>query len=220
FDHVVTPGPSQPKLLRRNYALAVDRIGSETRKLPYEGRVIVFEFKDGKYQATALGEPPVSPDELAVLARRVSRPDLIQLYLPNKPVAEGESWTIDVARAAPVLADGTDVDAPRSSGTGTLTKAYMKPGSRSLYGVIDFDLKFAVINRVFQGKQKLAWEPGTFLEFKGTIDTAIDGTTSEGTVSVKGKFSGKSRHFVMKDKNVSVESLTEFSSRQERTPEK
>jgi hypothetical protein len=219
-DHVEVPGDQQPKLMRRSYSLAMDRIENETRKLPYEGRTVVFEFKDGKYEASALGLPPLATEELAVLARRVSQPNLVQLYLPNKPVAEGESWTIDIAKAAPVIADGTDVDIRRSSGTGALTKVYMKPPQRSLFGVVEFNLKLAVVNRVFQGKQKLAWEPDTYLEFKGSIDTAIDGSTTEGTVNVKGKFYGKSKHFVMKDKNVAVESDTEFSSHQERSADK
>lgn len=219
-DQVVEPGTKQPKLIRRDYTRAVDNIDGVERKLAYEGRTIVFEFKDGKYEAAAVGQPPIPEQDLALLARRVSRPDFVQVYLPSKPVAAGETWTIDMSRAALVMADGLEVDVNKSSGSGRFTKAYMKPGLRSLFGVIEFDLKFAVITRMFQDKQKLAWEPGTFLDFKGSIETAIDGSTTEGTMSVKGKFSGKSGHFFIEGKKVSMASDMEFSSHQERSAEK
>jgi hypothetical protein len=104
-------GGAVPKF-KRAYTKASKTEGGKTAALPYEGRTVVFELKDGKYRAAAEGGPAIDPKALDELAQKETGtpapPGSQQLFLPARAVRVAEKWTIDGTALAKALpADDT-----------------------------------------------------------------------------------------------------------------
>jgi hypothetical protein len=214
FNEVILdPGEGQPKRFKRTYRRAVEKIGDRIKLQSYQDRTVVFELVGDKYEAQAVGEPPLPPEDLATLARKISKQDQIAAFLPQGSVKIGESWPINLPKFAQMIAGGGEVDVASSTGEGKLVEVRERADGR-FFGAIKLDLKVAVKN--MRGMQ---FTPPAILEYKATLDTAIDGSTTMGTLALTGKLSGKG--FVeVKGKRFAQEVIQEFSGKQERSAEK
>jgi hypothetical protein len=210
---ILDAGEGQPKKFKRTYRRAVEKIGDRIRLQSYMDRTVVFELVGDKYEAQAVGEPPLPADDLAGLARKISTQSQIAAFLPQGPVKIGEGWPINLGKFAQMIAGGGEVDIAASTGEGKLVEVRQRADGR-FFGAIKLDLKLAV--KSMRGMQ---FSPPATLEYKATLDTAIDGSTTMGTLVLTGKLSGKG--FVEnKGKRFAQEVTQEFSGRQERSAEK
>src|SRR5205085_2455610 len=103
---------------------------------------ILFDLIKDKYDVTVVGEPMLSENDLASLAKKVGKQDAVEAYLPRDPVKVGQSWPIDIQKVAKLYAEGgATLDTANSSGTAKLVKVYDNNGKQ--FGVIDLTMTLA-----------------------------------------------------------------------------
>lgn len=176
---VLEKGDKSPKKFKRTYEKASETAKGKTEAQPYQGKTIIFEMKDGTYQATVeKGEVPAAVlKKLASEASKSSDGDIV----PNKPVKVGESWTLGKKFFEGFSDPNMEIDAAKSKATAKLVKAYKKDGKQ--FGVIDADVSM-VMN--FKGVKA---DP-MIVDLKISLDAAIDGSTTAGVSTMSGKFKG------------------------------
>ncbi len=205
-ETILQAGDKQPVKFQRVYKSASDTASKRTRPRPYSGRTITFVLQDGKYKATAEGEKALPKVVLEGLARQATdeAANRQQYLLPKKPVAVGATWKFGGKEVASYLGDKT-IDTERSKGTGKLMKVYTKDGKQ--YGQLQFDLETA------QGKEGRSSEQS---EVHLTVDTPIDGSSSDTRLTGKIIFTRKSK-VVVKNSTAHLEARTELTISQVRT---
>lgn len=135
----------EPTRVRRTYESFKDDRGTA---VPVEKVVVLMtrtEGPDGKFDfAAAEGSPPLprpvqnrlrteAANKTQRLQKGYTEDALNQALLPAEPVASGGTWTLDMAKVAPILgfAEG-DFDAPTSTGTGKLEGIEEREGAKHL----------------------------------------------------------------------------------------
>ena len=124
------------------------------------------------------------PDEAQPFREAYEKTDKLKNedMLPKKAVQVNEKWSLDQVILKKIgTAFDTPISAEKSSGSGRLLKTYTKDGAQ--WGVIE--IKFDVVLDGTQGGIALS---GT-ISMTMTLDTAIDGSTLDGVMKMKG--SGK-----------------------------
>ncbi len=214
-ETVLEAGGKHPKKFQRAYGKAERGEAGKLRPRSCQGRTVLFELRDGRYVVRAEGTPALAPADRKDLTARAndrlrSSPD--ELFLPNRPVAVGDAW--DVAKKLlPEFANkGEELDLQKSSGRAKLLKAYARDGKQ--FGVLEVDLKLAV--KTMQG---LKCDPPARFDIKGTIDTAIDGSSTAATMSMTFRVSGKAQG-EQGGMKFTVEMAMEGSGKLERSAEK
>jgi hypothetical protein len=185
-EEVLEKGARAPEKLKRTYTRAVEITDGNEKKLPYDGRTIIFEWKDGKYEARAEGEPAVPNDTLQKLAESATKEvtsSMTSTFIPDKAVKVGETWDVDIAKVAKGIGGALPIDLKQSTGTGKLVKVYQKDGHQ--FGTLELDLKLAVNSL---GPMKL--DKAIPFNMKLVADTAIDGSTTAGTMRMDGDLKG------------------------------
>lgn len=210
---ILDSGTIQPKRFKRTYRRAVEKVGDRIRLQSFQERTVVFELVGDKYEAQVVGEPALPAEDLTGLARKISTHDQIAAFLPQGPVKPGDSWQINLAKFAQMIAGGGEVDLSNSTGEGSLAEVRERADGR-LFGVIKLEMKLAVKNMM-----GLQFSPPATLDYKATLDTAIDGSTTMGTLATSGKLAGKGS-VEIKGKRLLDEIALEFSGKQERSAEK
>jgi hypothetical protein len=112
----------------------------------------------------------------------MARPELEKLWLPKNAVAVGASWKIDMQKIVIKLANygALELDAAKSTGQGTLVKAYKKDGRQ--FGEMEFKMEMPVVTV----EQKLIkFEAGTKLVLEAKYDGCIDGTSEARSLTLK-----------------------------------
>jgi hypothetical protein len=225
---ILDAGEKVPRRFQRSYTLAKEKINADSRPLSYEGRTVVFELdeKKNEYKVQAVGEPPLTAAELAALARRVTRHDQVEAFLPQKvvddngvprerPVRGGETWPIDLSKLKEMLTAVADVDLAYSSGEARLSNVRKNTATGQLFGVIKIELKLSV-----RRAMGLQFAPPAEFVLNGDLDAAIDGSSFEGVLTTTGKLSGKTSLKDPKGGRVAVEMTMELSGRDARSAEK
>jgi hypothetical protein len=207
-------GDRRPKKYKRVYEKAVRGEAGKPRPRSYQGRTVLFELRDGRYAVRAEGTPALAPADLKDLTAKAndqltSGPD--ELFQPKKPVAVGDGWGVD-KKLLPELARGDELDLDRSDGRARLVKVYARDGKR--FGVIEIDLKLAV--KTMQG---LKCDPPARFEIKGSIDAAIDGSSTASAMSMTFTTAGKAR-VEQGGMKFTMEMALEGSGKLERSAEK
>jgi hypothetical protein len=162
-------GQQKPTRLRRHYDKAQVTTGKKIQTLPYQGKTILIEKKDGAYHFQVVGGEELSGKAALRLQKEFNDkkhngPDWAHL-LPRQPIAdfeEGSPFKIDAARA---------------KATGRLLRAYKQNGHR--FGVMELTLQFPIKTFNAAG-QKIDTEAGSGMVLKATIDACIDGSVSTG----------------------------------------
>ncbi len=189
-ETVLEKGDGPAKKFKRTYEKATRTAAGKTFDLPFQGRTIVFELKDGKYQATAEGTPALDKGLLTALAGTEDRTrdaSDLEAIIPTKPVKVGDKWAVDVKLLAKSLGKdkGPEIDPDKSKGEVTLTKAYKKDGRQ--FGVIEMTVNVAF--KTLPGG--LTFDPPAKGDMTAKLDIAIDGLgpvgTETNTHALKGK---------------------------------
>jgi len=183
-ETVLEKGDKRPNKYKRAYEKATLTRDGKTETRSYEGRTLIFENKDGKYTVSVEGDKPVSKEDLADLTSRANEPSDKQheLFLAPKPVKVGGTWKVDGKKIAEIIPQRLDLE--RTSGEGKLTKVYQKDSHT--FGVIVLTLKMAIA--LPKGAE---FEKQPVLEFKLTLDTAIDGSSTAGVLTGSGGMASK-----------------------------
>ena len=104
------------------------------------------------------------------------------------------------------------MDADKSKAEGKLAKAYAKNGKQ--YGVIEVQLTLA-----FKSLEGFQFDQPLMISMQGSLDTAIDGSSTAGKITFTGKMKGKGRG-ERDGLKFTVDMNYDLSSVEERTAEK
>ncbi len=184
---VIDKGDKFPRKYLVHYDKASIRTADQTVPYPYQGRSIQFEVKDGKYQWTAPGNPALTDKDLQQVLDKAndnlkSSPDSI--FLPTRPVREGEGWKVDDKSLLDQFGKDYDIDLTKSTARARLASTYQKNGKQ--FGVIEIDLKLTL-----KRMDRLQLDSPVPLNVSGSLTTAIDGSSTERKMALGVKFSGK-----------------------------
>lgn len=175
--------------LRRTYDKAVATVDGKDMDLPYNGKVLLIEKKDGKYSFQIEKGDVLKEKDVPGLVKEFSKDDdeekIQELFVPKKAVAAGDTWKIDKDALKALLGKdtgGIKFDADKATATGKLLKAYKKDDKQ--FGVMQYDIDLPL-----DSLQGMAFEKGAKMTVSLTVDVCIDGSSDAGTV--KSKFSMK-----------------------------
>jgi hypothetical protein len=211
-ESVIEKGDKRPKKFKRAYTKA---IGKDGKPASYEGRTVVFEWKGARYQVSVEGKEDLPEKNLADLARKAQREredDLSQFFSPDKPVKVGDTWPLDKVRLAEVFGQGAELAKDQSRAEATLLRVSKKGDNQ--FGVIGLDIKLA-----FKSFEGLKFDEPLTFTVKGTLDTAIDGSSTAAKMSLTGMLKGKAQ-FEQGGMKFTVELSNNMSLKVENSEEK
>jgi hypothetical protein len=173
--------------LKRQYEKATVTVGGDTKTLPYQGKTVLIEKKDGKYTFRIEGGEELTGEDAQQLKEEFSKGKLDdealeKLFLPKRPVKVGETWQIDPALLAKGLQEDArmEVNVEKSKASGKLLKAYKKDGRQ--FGVLQLNLD--IVPKSFsEGGMKVVLQPGAKMVVELKADACIDGSISSGTAT-------------------------------------
>jgi hypothetical protein len=178
-------GKPAPRQFKRFYRKAsIDR-GKGPVAEPREGKVVVFELKDGKYQVSLEGKGELPKVELARLAREAEgrlSDDLNTVALPGRAVKVGETWDVPARKLTFPTFFG--IDPTRSKAEGRLIKVYRKDGHP--WGTLQVKASL-VLNKFDQ----VQFDPPGSMTIEATFDAPIDGSGPRGRAQSKFTITGK-----------------------------
>ncbi len=181
------PGQPRPTQLRRQYEKAVSTLGERTTTLPYEGKSLLIEKKDGRYRFRIEGGEELTGAAAQRLDEEFNRPkpDFLAILLPKKAVQVNEKWDLDLkALAAMVQKDDKEpplgLDVARGTGAAKLLRVYQKDGR--LFGVIELTIELPITSLPVGPGKRLPVEAGSKMTLRATMDGCIDGGTADGAI--------------------------------------
>jgi len=179
----------KPATARRSYEKAEATKGdAAATAISLVGKPIDIALdKDGKYTFTQDGKP-VGPDALDILVKDFAKKgnNRDEVVFPKTPVKPGDSWPIEIEKAAADLAgEGATIDFKKSTATGKLVKTYEQGGKT--FGVIEVTMDLVVTE--LKSGQTIPLKAGSNIKIEVVLDGCIDGTESTGKSNVK--FNGK-----------------------------
>ena len=175
--------------IKRFYDRGERRINGVRETLPYQGKTLLIQKKDGRFTFLIdndAGGESLEGKEDDELNEEFNKGDFRKLlgdhFLPRKAVKVNETWTFDVAPLAKDFGkDGKiEIDADKSKGAGKLVKAYQKNGKQ--FGIIELALEFPVTTFVHDDKKSPAKD--SKINIKVEWDGAIDGTLDQSRLKV------------------------------------
>jgi hypothetical protein len=175
----------RPTKWKRTYekATAIENGKTTTRSL--EGKTVLFEIKEGKVTATPQGDAKIEPKDLEWL--RKTNKDIDQSewigFLPKKAVKVGETWKVESKEVGELLKESTrdaGVDLADGGADGVLSKVYEKDGKQ--FGVIDLTIKLTM-----KEPPDIKFDGPATLEMKASLDMALDGSTTSGSITMGSK---------------------------------
>jgi hypothetical protein len=162
-----------PVKFTHEYARAVRSRGKEKTVLPWQGRKVRFAVNDGKLGVVSDGVSLERQGELEkAVASRVL--DTVLPLLPGKAVKAGEAWEVAPGKAGAGLS--VTVDGKASKAGGRLVRLYEKGGVR----MAEVELTAALVLGVDGGR----------LDYRVSIDAAIDGRSTRGIYGMEMTLSG------------------------------
>ena len=177
----VEAGDKKPKKYKVAFEKATDTRGDTSTPLSYQGKTLIYELKDGNYEIAVEGDGEVAPKELKTLTEKANEPDDADIFLAKKPVRVGDSWAVDLKELAKMLGKGPELDEDKSKGTVKLVKVADKNNSK--VGLLEIKVKMV-------SKASLQ-APSMTIDVEGTLETAIDGSSTAEKLSLTGNASGK-----------------------------
>jgi hypothetical protein len=213
-ETVLARGDKDATKYKRTYEKATRTHDGKTEERSYQGRTVLFEKKGDKFTVTAEGDKPLSKEDLDDLTRKANDADTSrdEIFLPGKPVKVGDTWTVKGEDLVKTLGKGGNLDPKNSSAEGKLVKVYKKDNHQ--FGVIEMTLKLAPA-----ATPGIKYEKTPVVEMKITLDTAIDGSTASGVMSMTGSMAAKGTAEAA-GKTFTVDTSIEMSGKQDRSAEK
>lgn len=183
-------GKARPTKLMRHYDKAQVTVGDKTEDLPYQGKTVVIEKKDGRYHFTVEGGGALTGKDARVLDNEFNRGgdfDPQRALLPAKPVAVDQEWKPDLKTIAEEFGKTMSMrfDADKTEGSGKLVRVYDKDGAR--YGTLKFHLELP-IQQIGEGDNKIVTQAGSAWTLDVTLDGCIDGSRFDGSRKVRFDF--------------------------------
>jgi hypothetical protein len=175
--------------VKRKYEHAERKIKDVRETLPYQGKTVLIEKKEGNFQFQIEGDERIEGKDAEELHEEFNKGGLRKMttdhFLPRKLVKLNEKWTFEVGPLAKAFAgDGKIlVDDAKSTGSGQLIKAYQKNGKQ--FGVIELTMEFPVTQFVGDDGTKHATKNSKIviqLEVDGCIDGSLDEFQLKGTI--------------------------------------
>jgi hypothetical protein len=178
----------KPTKWQRVYATDASTKDKDSKNGPLHGLTVIIEKKDGKFEFMNKAGDKLTDEAEKALAVHFSKKgeeeaEIEKMVLPTDPVMVGDSWKIDVSKIAKLLSkEGLELDAAKSTGKGTLVKAYKKDGRQ--FGVMKFNMTLPLIS-AGKGKEMLKFNPGANILLNIDFDACIDGASENGTMKTK-----------------------------------
>jgi hypothetical protein len=183
-------GADRPTKLERKYDKAV----TESAGMPgkngvapsaLEGKTLIIEKRGERYEFRLGGTEQFDSPELEGEFNKAQASDRKKLLVPDKAVAEGESWTID-PRSLLSAEKGQKLEIVKANGVAKLSKVFQKDGAT--FGTIATDIEclFRITGAVPEGKGELTSE--NKITVKLQFDGCIDGTRAHGSVVSTAEF--------------------------------
>jgi len=166
--------------LQRDYDTAERSNDGNQEKLPYQGKTVLIEKKDGKFGFQIKGGSTVEGEDAKELHEEFIKGDirkLLDLFLPRKTLKAGDTWTFDVSLIVKEFSkDGkVEFDAAKSKGYGKLVKVYQKGGKQ--FGLMDMTVEMPVTSITNDGNKTPTKDSKIVLKFER--DGCIDGTLDQ-----------------------------------------
>jgi len=190
----------KPVKVKRVYESAEENNGDKSSTLGIQGKTVLIEKKDGKYQFSyddgkAVDKKDIGHLKMAFGEDKNDRDDRARetMLLPTGPVAAGDSWTIDMKKVTKEIFKGDDsfaFDDAKAKGTGKLVKVYKKDGK--LFGEYKIDLDIPIL-KMKAGTTEADLDSGSKVTISETIDGCIDGSllTRKGDTKIDMTIIGK-----------------------------
>jgi hypothetical protein len=185
---VLEPGERAPVHYRETFEKAMASKSRE-QKRSYEGTTVDFVLKEGKYKLKLPDKSEVTEKDQEALLSRANgdlEAGLDQIFQPEKPVKMGETWPVPFALLNKGFGALGKLDQERTRGTAKLMKVYDRVGKQ--YGLIEIHLALFYLNL-----DNLTFEPPALFQIDGALDTAIDGSTNIGVVSIVTRLMGRTQ---------------------------
>lgn len=213
-ETVLEKGDDRSRKFKRVYQKATRTADGRTTARSYEGRTVVFELKGDKYAVTVEGDKPLDKADLAELTRKANEDSQAQeqVFLPKKAVKVGDSWKIDYKELARAYGTQGNLDPENTSGGAKLVKVYEKDGKQ--FGVIELKLKLGP-----RPPKNVTVVKPVVAEMTVTFDGVIDGSSTEASMTMSGKMTGKTAQDERGTK-ITVEFNREVSGKKEQSAEK
>ncbi len=183
-----------PTQLQRTYERAQLTTDGNTTALPYQGKTVLIEKKDGCYYFTQDGKELTGEDaqllvkEFALGAE--AQADLERAIVPATAVKVNDTWKLDLTQFAKATAQAgaMEIDTARGKGTATLLKVYPKDDRQ--FGEVKVSLTLP-IKSLGKGILKVTTQDGSVavvdLDLNGNIDGSCNTTTIKNTTKMDAK---------------------------------
>jgi hypothetical protein len=166
--------------MRREYARAQTRSQGQVKTLPYEGKSLLIEKKDGSWRFRLEEGDELTGDDAAQVTHEFASYDKVEepaeLLRPKKPLKVGESYELPIDKIASNYEKTTPVplDTSKATGSGKLARVYKQDGHQ--FGVLEIQIEIPIQ----QGAKynDLEVQPGCKMTLKQTLDCCIDGSCS------------------------------------------
>jgi hypothetical protein len=165
-ETTLVAGDKAPKKFKRVYRKARIDKGKGSTAQPCEGKVVLFELKDGKYRVSVEGKDELPAGERKKLGNEAEvylKEGVEAPFVPARAVKVGDTWAVPGKK----LGDQEIIDPIRSKGEGKLVKAYKKGGRQ--WGSLQM--------KALQVMRSLGSGPA---EAEIILDTPIDGSSTAG----------------------------------------
>jgi hypothetical protein len=184
-----------PTRLERVYDHAQVTTDGKTRDLPYKGKTVLIEKKEGRYSFMMEGKE-LSSEEAELLVKEFvvgadGKADLERAVVPKNPVQINESWKMDLAPFVVDTAKGgqLDLDADKVAGTATLLDTYKKEGQQFARIKVGLTLP---IKSLGKGVLSVQTQAGSAALVDMDLDGCIDGSSKTATIKRITKVEAKS----------------------------
>jgi len=162
----------------RTYAKATETENGKTKTFTYQGRTLIYEKgKDGKVRVGVAGAGEVDPQDAEKLVERANKPSeseaLMRQFAPKKPVKPGDSWPLDVS----LVAKAMEVRADEAKSTATVKLARTDRKGGTMVGTFALDVRLVLAGTA--EKFDITFDPPGSHTIKGTVELAIDGSSTE-----------------------------------------
>lgn len=174
----------RPIKLKRTY----EKASRGKTDLGLEGKTIIAEKKDGKYEFTFADGSAVTGVAGEYLNKEMNTKSETadETFLPKEAVKPGATWNIDMKAAAKdFAATGMTLDAEKSKGTGKLIKVYEKDGLK--FGEMEIELKLTVTKMAAGRGAEMTMKDGSNLSATLKLDVCIDGKSPVGNIATTSK---------------------------------
>lgn len=183
-------GARRPIRLKRTYQKAIAKTDDGDLILPFQGKTVVIEKKDGKFHfnyenGDALPDAAAKTLDEEFNKKKDDDVDFHHVLLPMNAVKVGESWDLpaDAIGKAMEEKDGkVKFNHDKSTGKGKLVKAYKKDGQQ--YGVVTLRLELTPLSFKGDDGNEIKVQPDAKLVIDLTIDGCIDGSVTTAKTSI------------------------------------